>query len=454
VRSKVEELELINAELEAIFESSFDEIFVTDQNGVVVRVNSASEKHYNLKAAHIKGKHVKELKKMGIFNPSSTLKVMENKKPVELLQKTNTGRYLHVRAYPLFDQNGELFRIVSFSKDLTELMSLRKKIEQIEGTLETFKKELDYHHELEGIVSKSESMNKVLTLVKKVADVESTVLILGETGVGKSLIANTVHQLSRRKKGIFNEINCAAIPESLIESELFGYEGGSFTGASRNKRKGLIEATNGGTLFLDEIGELPFHLQGKLLHVLQDKKVRPIGSQKSISVNVRIIAATNQNLEKKVEEGTFRRDLYYRLNVIPITIPPLRERKEDIIPLAFHFLMKYNQTYQTNVTLSPKVLDTFLEYTWAGNIREVENMIERLVVTSESDEITTKDLPTDIKKGKMPSIGRTLNEILEDVEKKIILESYTKHQSTYSVAEELGISQSTATRKVRKYIAQ
>ncbi len=273
---KMQHLEQVNYELEAIFESSFDEIFVTDSQGIVVRINSSSEKNYNLKASDIIGKHVKDLNELGIFNPSSTLSVIKSKKPMELFQKTNTGRYLHVRTHPVFDSAGNFFRIVSFSRDLTELMILQEKIKDMEGKLENYRRELNSTIELEGIISKSDSMKKVLSLVKKIADVDSTVLILGETGVGKSIIAKAIHQSSKRNKAYFNEINCAAIPDTLIEAELFGFEGGSFTGAPKGKRKGIIEATNGGTLFLDEIGELPLHLQGKLLLVLQEKKYDPL----------------------------------------------------------------------------------------------------------------------------------------------------------------------------------
>lgn len=449
---KNEELELLNAELEAIIETALDEIFVTDQNGIITRVNSVGRQYYNTQEKSLIGMNVEDLYKQGIINNSATLKVMETKAPVELFQKTNTGRYLHVRSYPLFDKENNLFRIVCFSRDLTELLDLKKKIETMEEQLENYKKENYHTIELDGIVSKSDSMKQILNLVQKIADVDSTVLILGETGVGKNAIARIIHQLSKRKDKVFNEINCAALPESLIEAELFGFEGKSFTGAPNEKRKGLIETTNEGTLFLDEIGELPFHLQGKLLHVIQNKVIRPIGSQQTISVDVRIIAATNHDLEKKIKEGKFREDLYYRLFVIPITIPPLRERKEDIIPLVYHFLNKFNHIYKKNISFSPKVLSIFLDHPWNGNIRELENMIERLIVTADSDEITTRNLPNHFKQFTNKLSGKTLEEIIEEIEKKVILESYSKHKSSYMVAKELGLSQSTANRKIKKYL--
>lgn len=452
-KEKNREMEMLNAELEAIIETALDEIFVTDQNGVITRVNSVGRRYYNTQGKSLIGMHVEDLFNQGIISTSGTLKVIEQKAPVEIFQKTNTGSYLHVRSYPLFDKEGKLFRIVSYSKDLTELLELKKKIESMEEQLENYKKENSQSIELDGIVSKSDSMKQILSLVKKIAEVDSTVLILGETGVGKSAIAKVIHQFSKRKYKEFNEINCAALPETLIEAELFGFEGKSFTGAPSEKRKGLIETTNGGTLFLDEIGELPIHLQGKLLHVIQNKVIRPIGSRQSISVDVRIIAATNQDLEKKIKEGKFREDLYYRLLVIPITIPPLRERKEDIIPLVNYFLSKFNKLYDKNVSFSPKVVSVFLDYQWNGNIRELENIIERLVVTADSDEITTRNLPNNFKQLTNKLSGKTLGETIEEIEKKVILESYIKHKSSYMVAKELGLSQSTANRKIKKYLS-
>lgn len=449
---KKEQLELVNAELEDIFESSFDEILVTNENGIVVRINSACEKNYNLPAKTLIGMHVSDLQKKGIFYPSATLQVINNKIPIELLQRTKSGRYLHVRARPIFDKEGSLIRVISYSRDLTELIQLKKKLEEMESQIEDYQNEIVEPLELDGFVSKSYSMKSVLTLIQKVAKVNSTILIQGETGVGKSKIVKMIHQLSDRKENVLNEINCAALPESLIESELFGYTSGSFTGANREGKKGLIELSNKGILFLDEIAELPLHIQSKLLQVLQEKKFRPIGGKSAISVDVRIIAATNQCLEKMVEEGKFRKDLFYRLNVIPVYIPPLRERKEDIPLLVYHFLAQFNHQYNRNVEFSPSVLEIFLEQNWEGNIREIENMVERLVVTNEKV-VTMKDLPAELRQTTIRSTGKNLQEILDDVEKSIVLDLYEKYHSSYKVAKELGISQSAAIRKIKKYIA-
>ncbi|MGM7634113.1 sigma-54 interaction domain-containing protein [Bacillus sp. Hm123] len=441
----------VREELFDIFESSFDEILVTDAQGYVTRVNSTCQKNYQLSADDLVGKHVKELEKMGFFYPSVTPQVIEKKQPIELFQVSNSGRYYHVRTRPVFNLDGSLKSVISYSRDLTEIIQLRNKIEEMEDQLATYKRELSEPLEVEGLISKSEQMGKVMMLARKIAKVNSTVLLLGETGVGKSRIVRSIHQLSDRKDQVLNEINCAALPEQLIESELFGYEGGTFTGAFREGKKGLIELSNNGILFLDEVGELPLTAQGKLLHVLQDKQIRPVGASQPITLNLRIIAATNKDLKKMAEQGSFRRDLYYRLNVVPIHIPPLRERKEDIIPLTYHFLDYFNELYNSHVHFSPKVLNAFLNYEWRGNIRELENMVERLVVTND-EVVTLNDLPLEMGQQELTEKGTTLPEILEEVERKMVVEAYGKCSSTYKIAKALGISQSSAARKVKKYV--
>lgn len=438
-------------DLKDIFEYAFDEIFVTDDKGMVVRVNSACEQHYQRKAKDFVGKHVKDLQKEGIFYPSATLEVIEKKKPVELVQRTKSGRYLHVRARPVLNEFGELKRVISYSRDLTELYELRQKVEEISDQLKSYKKELQETFVYEGLIFKSKVMKKLFVTLEKVAKVNSTVLVLGETGVGKSRIVRLIHEWSPRQNEAFYEINCAAIPHSLIESELFGYEGGAFTGAERTGKKGIIELANHGTLFLDEIGELPLDLQAKLLQVLQEKKFRSVGGRDLKHVDVRIIAATNRNLEEMVANGTFRKDLFYRLNVIPIQIPPLRERTEDILPLVYHFLDHFNEQYGRNVQFSPSVLSRFIQHIWDGNIREVENVVERLVITGE-DVITEEDLPLSMQQASLEQEGKSLYEMLEEVEKNIILKAYKKCKSSYKVAELLKISQSSATRKIKKYV--
>ncbi|MGG5796103.1 sigma-54 interaction domain-containing protein [Bacillus nitratireducens] len=449
----VAEKERVLMDLQDVFEYAFDEIFVTDDKGIVVRVNSMCERHYQLSAKELVGKHVKELQKEGIFYPSATLEVIEKKRPVELVQTTKSGEYLHVRTRPVFDDEGNLRRVISYSRDLTELYQLRQKVEEMDNQLKTYKKELRETYEHEGLIFKSIAMQKIVETIKKVSVVDSTVLVLGETGVGKSRLVRHLHEVSHRKNESFYEINCAALPTNLIESELFGYSGGSFTGANREGKKGLLESAHKGTLFLDEIGEMPLEIQAKLLQVLQEKTFRPIGGRELKKVDVRIVAATNRDLSTMVKQGAFRKDLYYRLNVLPISIPPLRERTEDILPLIYHYLQHFNKKYGRNVKLAPSTLQMFVGYPWEGNNREIENVIERIVITAD-DVVTVEDLPLSMQEATVEQSGQSLYRMLEEVERNIILKAYKTYGSSYKVAEFLQISQSAATRKIKKFIEE
>ncbi|MCI4251981.1 sigma 54-interacting transcriptional regulator [Bacillus sp. CCB-MMP212] len=449
----VAEKERVLMDLKDVFEYAFDEIFVTDEQGIVVRVNSTCERHYQLAAEELVGKHVKELQKDGIFYPSATLEVIEKKRPIELVQTTKSGEYLHVRTRPVFDDEGNLRRVISYSRDLTELYQLRQKVEEMDNQLKTYKKELRETYEHEGLIFKSLAMQKIVDTIKKVSVVDSTVLVLGETGVGKSRLVRHLHEVSHRKNESFYEINCAALPTNLIESELFGYSGGSFTGANREGKKGLLESAHKGTLFLDEIGEMPIEIQAKLLQVLQEKTFRPIGGRELKKVDVRIVAATNRDLSEMVKQGTFRKDLYYRLNVIPIAIPPLRERTEDILPLIYHYLQHFNKKYGRDVKLAPGTLQMFVGYAWEGNNREIENVIERIVITVD-DVVTVEDLPLSMQEAAVEQSGQSLYKMLEEVERNIILKAYKTYRSSYKVAEFLQISQSAATRKIKKFIEE
>jgi len=453
VARMVAEKERVLMDLKDVFEYAFDEIFVTDEQGIVVRVNSTCERHYQLAAEELVGKHVKELQKDGIFYPSATLEVIEKKRPIELVQTTKSGEYLHVRTRPVFDDEGNLRRVISYSRDLTELYQLRQKVEEMDNQLKTYKKELRETYEHEGLIFKSLAMQKIVDTIKKVSVVDSTVLVLGETGVGKSRLVRHLHEVSHRKHESFYEINCAALPTNLIESELFGYSGGSFTGANREGKKGLLESAHKGTLFLDEIGEMPIEIQAKLLQVLQEKTFRPIGGRELKKVDVRIVAATNRDLSMMVKQGTFRKDLYYRLNVIPIAIPPLRERTEDILPLIYHYLQQFNKKYGRDVKLAPSTLQMFVGYPWEGNNREIENVIERIVITVD-DVVTVEDLPLSMQEAAVEQSGQSLYKMLEEVERNIILKAYKTYGSSYKVAEFLQISQSAATRKIKKFIEE
>ncbi|HHY47068.1 MAG TPA: sigma 54-interacting transcriptional regulator [Firmicutes bacterium] len=308
------------------------------------------------------------------------------------------------------------------------------------------------------IVAYSAEMGKILQVAARVSRVNTTVLILGESGVGKEVIARFIYRMSDRKDGPFVKVNCGAIPETLLESELFGYETGAFTGARKTGKPGLIEMASGGVFFLDEVCELPPGLQVKLLQVLQERQVTRLGGTRPIKVDVRILAATNRDIHKMVKEGSFRSDLFYRLNVVPIVVPPLRDRKDDIIPLLYHFLDKLCRRYGMCKSVSEDVKEALVNYDWPGNVRELENLVERLVVTAEKDEITLDDLPDYLRSC---SVDRTapvvvsdvvpLKDAVEEVERQIIEKAVSRYHNTYKIAEVLGINQSTVVRKIHKY---
>jgi len=269
--------------------------------------------------------------------------------------------------------------------------------ERLRKENELLRKEVEREYSFANIVSKNEKMQKIFEVIKKVAQYKSTILITGESGTGKELVAKALHYNSDRSQKPFIPVNCGAIPENLLESELFGHAKGAFTDAIRTK-KGLFEEADGGTLFLDEIGELPFQLQVKLLRVLQDGEIRRVGESKSIQIDVRIVTATVKELVREVNEGRFREDLFYRLNVLPIHIPPLRERKEDIPLLIDHFIKKYSQSMSKSVVgISPKALEAMMNYNWNGNVRELENTIERAIVLADGDHVELENLPIEIQ---------------------------------------------------------
>jgi len=448
-------------ELEKIILESFDEILVTDEQGTITKISSRCKELYGLSAEDLIGKNTKELEEKGIFTPSLTPKVLERKEKVSSIQMTCTGKKLYVIGNPIFDEDGNLYRIIFNSREVSEIEALESRLYETEALLDQYKKELKHLKQIvsdqKDIVYKSKSMKQVYELAEKVAQVDSTVLIVGETGVGKGMMARYIHQESSRKDYKMIEINCGAIPENLIESELFGYEGGAFTGAQKEGKKGVIELAEGGTLFLDEVGELPLHVQVKLLQFLQDKKFRRVGGREFVQVDTRIIAATNQDLTKLVKEKKFREDLYYRLNVIPISIPPLRHRKEDIPVLADYLLTRLNAKYDLNKKMEQEVYQTFMKYSWPGNVRELENLIERLFVTSEGKRITCEDLPPHLKEEQNTKNGLVVKDIyplkqaVEEVEKQLISMAYQTYKNTYKCAEVLEVNQSTIVRKMKKY---
>ncbi|MCI8646634.1 MAG: sigma 54-interacting transcriptional regulator [Firmicutes bacterium] len=437
-----------------------NDVTVTDGKGIVLRVSPSYEKHYGLKKEEIVGKSVYELEGMGFFKPSVTAAVLEEKRNITIIQKNRQGEDILTTGVPVFDKKGKIEYVVSFNSiHIAGVTSLQRQYERLNEMMKAYNQEVNKLRlrdlREKRFVSKSKSMENISELISQIADTNASVLITGETGVGKSMIAKLIHENSNRSEGPFVEINCGTIPESLIESELFGYEKGSFTGANSKGKMGKIELAKGGTLFLDEIGELSLNMQIKFLQVIQEKMITRVGGLTRIGIDFRLIAATNRELEQDIQKGIFREDLFYRLNVIPIHIPPLRERKEDILPLILTFLARFNSQYGRNVKLSAGALQILERQPWPGNIRQVENLIERLVVTAREEYIAKEELPEGLELENMEqplNMKGTLKELLENYEQKIFLSMFKEHQTSVAVGKALGISQTTAARKLRKYI--
>lgn len=442
-------LKQANVVLDHIIKHSFDEIFITDGRGKVVATSPSFKILFGINANEMINENVFSLEERGILSPSVTGKVLQSKAPQTLVQETGLGRKIVVSAYPILGADQELLGAISFSRDITELEYLRKTNEHIDRTIKLYEKEIQKMNDSRRFNSSlSDNMQKILDLVEKVSDLDVPVLLEGESGVGKNYIAHTIHELSNRKNRPFVEVNCGAIPESLIEAELFGYEEGAFTGAKKGGKIGYFEAAGEGTLFLDEISELPFNLQVKLLSVLQSYKIQRVGGSKKIHIRCRIICATNQNMEKLVEEKKFREDLYYRINVIKIFIPPLRERRQEIIPLTNEIIGEFNQKYNTNKRFSQSMLTWVSCQEWRGNIRELRNFVERALITSNEDMIDMNQAESDRYSG----ANMTLDQYMEMVEGEFIRRMYQKYPSSVQLAKQLGISQSKANRRINKYV--
>lgn len=460
ISSELESTKLIAEELDAIFQSSYDGIYVTDGSGKTVRVNQAYERITGIKKEEVLGKKMRDLVKQGFFDESVTLKALESGNIESLVQTVKTGKTLMVTGTPIHNKEGKIKLVVTNVRDVTELSRLQEKLEVMNKFYSEKEIELkqlkDKINKESKYIFVSKKMVELKQMAIRLAQVDSTILIQGESGVGKEVFADLIHENSPRNSHPFIKLSCAAIPENLLESELFGYMPGSFTGAHRKGKIGIFEAANNGTVFLDEIGELSLGLQTKFLRVLQERKMFKIGDTSPIQVNVRIIAATNRNLQEMVTSNLFRQDLFFRLNVVPVTIPPLRERKEAIIQFIYYFLEKCNKKFGFNKQIAQNVCDLLIDYDWPGNVRELENIIERIVVTTANDIISTDNLPSIIKNPQnsfnLPSLeDHSLKAIVEDIESRVITEMLIKHQTTRKVAQILRINQSTVVRKAQKY---
>ncbi len=455
---------LLNEQLNAIFELSSDGIWVTDVKGIVLRINRASEILCGVKAEDVVGKNIRAIQEEGLIDHSATLRVLTTKRRVNLLQYVSrTQKHLLLTGTPLFDENGEISLVVVNERDLTQLNAVKEQLEQTRMVKEKFEDELAElsMRELreERFIAESPQMKQVLRTASKLARLEaSNILILGESGTGKGLLAKFIHNNGNRRSKPFIQINCAALPENLLEAELFGYEKGAFTGAHERGKAGLFELAQDGTLFLDEIGESPISAQAKLLKYLDDHEVLRLGGTKPTLVDCTIIAATNQDLEAKVKTGEFRQDLFYRLNAFTLRIPPLCERSEDIFELAAYFLETYNKRYDLTRRISPEAMALLQAYHFPGNVRQLKSILKTAAVMSERDlidEHLEESLKLAAAKRPVPRLpeprSTNLSMEMNKLEKALLHKAMRHCRTTRDMAGFLGISQPSVVRKMKRH---
>ncbi|GAA3661519.1 sigma-54 interaction domain-containing protein [Asaccharospora irregularis] len=452
-----------------ISEASHDEICVSDNKGTIIYCNKSFEQNYGIKRKDIIGKNVSFLMDSGYATKSPIPEVIKTKCKVSLEQDTLAGKKLIITATPTFDSSGNLEYVVENCRDITELNNIKNTLEDTKKQVKRYKSEVEtlYRTTLkieDTVIMNGSAMKPIIDIVKNVSKTNVSILILGESGTGKSSLARHIHYNSKRSNGPFITINCNTISPHLLESELFGYTSGAFTGANSKGKVGLIELADGGTLFLDEIGDIPKDLQAKFLQLIQDKTFIPVGSLKEKKVDIRIISATNVNLLDKVNSRAFREDLYYRLNVIELNLPPLRDRKENLVELIKYYFKRYCINFNEHKTLSKEAIDVISKYKFPGNIRELQNIIQNIILTCNNNYIDVDSLPKFLLKSSKNNFSnsdstscnnqdskKSFDCMIEECEKNIIINSYNKLKSSYKVAKDLNISQSKANRLIRKY---
>ncbi|PLR84418.1 sigma-54-dependent Fis family transcriptional regulator [Bacillus canaveralius] len=438
--------------IETIIENAFGSLVVVDRDGKIIYMNRKYCEFLEVDRDEVIGRHVTNV----IENSRMHIVAETGKEEIADLQYIR-GNYMIANRVPIFS-NGEVIGAFGtvFFQDTYEWMQMNSHVKSLLTKIHSYIQEIDsgVKYSLDDILGESEQIRSLKEKVKMIASSDISVLIRGESGTGKELFAHSIHRLSARSHKPFVKMNCAAIPEQLLESELFGYEEGAFTGAKKGGKKGKFQLADGGTLFLDEIGDMPGNMQVKLLRTLQEQEIEPVGSTKPLSVDVRIIAATNRPLEKMLGEKRFRDDLFYRINVIPFMIPPLRERMDDLPGLTDFFIKKITRKSGKRITgIDARVVRLLNSYSWPGNIRELENVIEASVYLSNSETITMEALPDYITNSSVYPLGeKKLKEILEDTEKLVLEQSLAKYQQDKLLAAKaLGISKSTFYEKLHKY---
>lgn len=459
VLGKLRATHTLAREMRAVIDSSFDGIFITDGEGTTILVNRAYERITGIRASEVLGRNMRDLVSEGFYDKSVTLRVLKSRKSETIIQKVKSGKTIVVTGNPVDDASGALWRVVTNVRDVTELQRLQEELEKLSALKDRYRLELASLRGAMGgggrIVVRSKRMQEVHEQALRLALVDSTVLLLGESGVGKEVVASLIHDHSPRREGPFVKVSCAAIPEPLLESELFGYVSGAFTGASKAGKPGVFELAHQGTLFLDEVGELPLGLQAKLLRALQERKVTRLGDVRAKEVDVRIMAATNRDLEAMMRQGAFRSDLFYRLSVVPLVVPPLRERREAVFDFIHRFLERFNRKYGLSRQIDPEACDALAAWDWPGNVRQLENTMERLVVLGPGDVITREDALRALSgngggAAQAPAAGASLRETLKRAETEAVRQALAMHGSTRAAARALGVNQSTVVRMTRR----
>jgi PAS domain S-box-containing protein len=444
----------------AIMEHSKDGLFVTDHDGKVMLVNSAYADMFDVNAAEIIGSSVRDIVNRGTWSPNLFEQVIKSERIVSLIQTTHRGKNILSTGTPIFDDAKRIRFVLFNDRDITHLDKLIGALERKElkdGLIQfIFSGDDKKISDIGEFVAESPAMADILKTVVRASKFNIPLMLNGETGVGKSKIARLVHDLSERKGLPFVDINCGAIPEALLESELFGYERGAFTGAAPTGKKGLFEIAHGGTLFLDEVSELPLPMQVKLFKFIETGELMRVGGVSPTQVNTRVIAATNRDLKAMTHRGEFRSELFFRLNVVPIYIPPLRERREDIIALTELFFESCNKKFNTQKRISKSVQQELCSYSFPGNVRELENLVKRLVAMTENDYIRIKHLPEYLQRlnAEDSELQKTLTtplpQTIATIERKIIQSAIQKYGSQKKAAKVLGLNQSTLSRKLKE----
>ncbi len=434
--------------LHELVDELYDEVCICDNNFKIIYINKACQRHYGYEASKLIGKEFRTVEQNGWWDQSILPHVYKDKKPYAIKQKTYTGSELFTIAVPVFDKKGNVEYVV---------MSVRDSVNENILFASPHQEAIAEPKSTVNILYESEEMAQVMDLLLRVSQTDANCLFVGESGTGKTSLARYVHSLSKRKDKAFISVNCANLPKDLVESELFGYVKGAFTGAKAEGKQGLFEAANHGTILLDEISELPPLAQAKLLTVIQDKEILPIGSTTPIKIDVKIIAATNKDLVKLIDANNFRNDLYYRLNIFEVSVPPLRKRKKDITPLATFFLNKFDKEYNKSHTFSSEALQFFLNHEWKGNVRELQHVIERITVMVDDFVIYPHHLPQSFftfinSEPVFSQLPTALDEAVEMLEKQMVTEAHQKHKSSRGVAKALNISQTRALKLIHKYV--